>query len=65
MAGYKTMLDFIGKRLWYGLCGMRKRTTCMPRFFCKTGVFLTPAGSVKDRIAKAIVEEAEKKWEAT
>ena len=59
MAGYKTMLDFIGKTPLVRLVRYEEKNNLHAQIFAKLEYF-NPAGSVKDRIAKAIVEEAEK-----
>lgn len=61
MAGvYKTMEELIGNTPLLELTGMEREEGIQAFLYAKLE-FFNPAGSVKDRVAKAMIEEGEKK----
>lgn len=57
---YKSAADIIGKTPLLELSGIEKEYGLKARILAKLE-YLNPAGSVKDRIAKSIIDDAEKK----
>ncbi len=57
---YKSFDELIGKTPLVKVSGIEKKYNLAANLFAKLE-YLNPAGSVKDRIAKAIIEDAEKK----
>ncbi len=57
---YKSFDEVIGKTPLVKVSGIEKKYNLAANLFAKLE-YLNPAGSVKDRIAKAIIEDAEKK----
>lgn len=60
MALYKSALDLVGSTPLVEISNFAKENGITAKVFAKLE-YLNPAGSVKDRIAKAIVEDAEEK----
>lgn len=59
MSVYKSVLDLVGKTPLVELTNFEKANNLEAKILAKLEYF-NPAGSVKDRIAKAIIEDAEK-----
>ena len=59
MAGYKTILDFVGNTPLVEVVNFEKENGLQATVLAKLEYF-NPAGSVKDRVAKAMIEDAEK-----
>ncbi len=59
MAKYKTILDFVGNTPLVEIVNYEKVNGLKATVLVKTEYF-NPAGSVKDRVAKAMIEDAEK-----
>lgn len=59
MAEYKTVLDFVGNTPLVEIKNFEKTNNLQATVLAKLEYF-NPAGSVKDRVAKAMVEDAEK-----
>ena len=59
MAGYKTVLDFVGNTPLVEVVNFEKANGLQATVLAKLEYF-NPAGSVKDRVAKAMIEDAEK-----
>ena len=59
MAIYKSALDLVGKTPLLEVQNFEKENNLEATVLVKLEYF-NPAGSVKDRIAKAIIEDAEK-----
>lgn len=59
MAKYKTILDFVGKTPLVEVVNYEKTNGLSATILAKLEYF-NPAGSVKDRVAKAMIEDAEK-----
>lgn len=57
---YKTVEELIGKTPLLELNGIKKKYGINARLLAKVELF-NPAGSVKDRVAKAMIEDAEQK----
>ena len=62
MAIYKSALDLVGKTPLLEVQNFEKENNLEATVLVKLE-YLNPAGSVKDRIAKAMIEDAEKKGE--
>lgn len=60
MAIYKSVLDLVGKTPLVEVNNFSKQYDLQAKVLAKLEYF-NPAGSVKDRVAKAIIEDAEKK----
>ena len=58
MAIYKKITELVGNTLLLELTGYEKKEKLEAKIYAKLE-FLNPAGSVKDRIAKAMIEKAE------
>ncbi|MCI7401155.1 MAG: cysteine synthase A [Christensenella sp.] len=60
MAIYKSITELVGKTPLLEIVNYEKKNNLKAKIFAKLEYF-NPAGSVKDRIAKAIIEDAEEK----
>ncbi|HCB65096.1 MAG TPA: cysteine synthase A, partial [Ruminococcaceae bacterium] len=60
MAIYKKITELVGNTPLLELTGYEKKEKLEAKIYAKLE-FLNPAGSVKDRIAKAMIEDAEEK----
>jgi len=60
MKTYKKITELVGKTPILELTNLEKKFNLKAKLFAKVE-FFNPGGSVKDRIAKAMIEEAEKK----
>lgn len=59
MPVYKSVAELVGRTPLLELCNLERKYALKAKIFAKLEYF-NPAGSVKDRIAKSMIEEAEK-----